>query len=488
MLFDIIIYYIKIFFMNMFMNYSYCKILNIKNIKLNKKITFILINSILIGVCTYIKFFISSFWCIIILCVINTIVNSILYKNKLGISFITTFISYAVDFVCFEVSIILVYLLYKVFRINNDIINLNNDFVNLPIILILNFLLLYKLLKIKKFKNGFDFLYKKFNNELTDILIVNISIEIILVYCLAANIINDEMTKKLLIIFSVLGCVMFIMIQKTLTMYYKQKLLEDTLEGYKKEIEEKDKEIAELKNEKYKISKITHEFFNRQKALELAVTSKKQNTELKNRIKNLTEEYSTELTNMKIGNKLPLTNIPEIDDMFSYMQKECMNNNIKFQLKIEGDIFYLIKNSIPKNRLETLIGDHIRDAINAVRKNDSDNKKILVILGIKNNCYEFCVYDTGIEFEIDTLLKLGLERVTTNAENGGNGIGFITTFETMKQTGASLIIQEFNNNQFEYTKSVKIRFDNKNEYKIYSYRTDKIIDNSNRIIIEKLET
>ena len=64
------------------------------------------------------------------------------------------------------------------------------------------------------------------------------------------------------------------MIQKTLTMYYKQKLLEDTLEGYKKEIAEKDKEIAELKNEKFKISKITHEFFNRQKALELAVNSK----------------------------------------------------------------------------------------------------------------------------------------------------------------------------------------------------------------------
>ena len=479
MLDDIIIYYIKIFFMNIFMNYSYCKMLNIKNIKIHKKIVFICINFILTGVCTYIKFFISSFWSMIILCMINSIVISILYNNKIGISFITTFIAYAIEVVCFEISVIGGYLLYKIF-------GMNNKFLNLIIMLITQFLLLYRLLKIKRFKNGFDFLCKKLNNEIADILIVNISIEIILVYCLAANIINDEMTKKLLIIFSVLGCVMFIMIQKTLTMYYKQKLLEDTLEGYKNEIEEKDKEIAELKNEKYKISKITHEFFNRQKALELAVTSKKQNIELKNRIKNLTEEYSTELTNMKISNKLPLTNIPEIDDMFYYMQKECMNNNIKFQLKIEGDIFYLIKNSIPKNRLETLIGDHIRDAINAVRKNNSDDKKILVILGIKNNCYEFCVYDTGIEFEIDTLLKLGLERVTTNAENGGNGIGFITTFETMKQTGASLIIQEFNNKQFEYTKAVKIRFDNKNEYKIYSYRNDKIIDNSNRIIIEKL--
>lgn len=485
--YDVIIYYIKIFFMNMFMNYSYCKMLNIKNIKLSKKIIFIFINFILIGICTYIKFFVSSFWCITILCTINTIINSILYKNKLGISVITTFIAYAVNVVCFEISVILVYLLYTIFEINNDFMNLNNDSINLPIILIVNFLLLYKLLKIKKFKNGFNFLCKKLNNEITDMLMVNISIEIILVYCLVANILNDEMTKKLFVIFSMLGCGMFVMIQKTLTMYYKQKLLEDTLEGYKKEIAEKDKEIAELKNEKFKISKITHEFFNRQKALELAVNSKKQGKELANRIKNLTEEYSTEITNMKINNKLQLTNIPEIDDMFSYMQKECIDNNIKFQLKIEGDIFYLIKNNISKNKLETLIGDHIRDAINAVRKNDVNEKEILVILGIKDDYYEFCVYDTGIEFEIDTLLKLGRERVTTNSENGGSGIGFITTFETMKQTGASLIIQEFNKKHFKYSKAVKIRFDNKNEYRIYSYRADKIIDNNNRIIIGELQ-
>lgn len=480
MLDDIIIYYIKIFFMNMFMNYSYCKILNIKNIKIYKTIIFIFINFILTGVCTYIKFFISSFWSIIILCTINSIVISILYNNKIAISFITTFIAYAVEVVCFEISVISGYLLYKIFGINNK-------FINLFIILSTQFLLLYRLLKIKKFKNGFDFLCKKLNNEITDMLMVNISIEIILVYCLVANILNDEMTRKLFVIFSMLGCGMFIMIQKTLTMYYKQKLLEDTLEGYKKEIAEKDKEIAELKNEKFKISKITHEFFNRQKALELAVNSKKQGKELANRIKNLTEEYSTEITNMKINNKLQLTNIPEIDDMFSYMQKECIDNNIKFQLKIEGDIFYLIKNNISKNKLETLIGDHIRDAINAVRKNDVNEKEILVILGIKDDYYEFCVYDTGIEFEIDTLLKLGRERVTTNSENGGSGIGFITTFETMKQTGASLIIQEFNKKQFKYSKAVKIRFDNKNEYRIYSYRADKIIDNNNRIIIGELQ-
>ena len=55
--------------------------------------------------------------------------------------------------------------------------------------------------------------------------------------------------------------------------------------------------------------------------------------------------------------------------MFKYMQEECSKYNIDFNLQIEGNIYHLIHNIIPKNKLETLIGDHLRDAINAVNIN-----------------------------------------------------------------------------------------------------------------------
>ena len=63
----------------------------------------------------------------------------------------------------------------------------------------------------------------------------------------------------------------------------------------------------------------------------------------------------------------------------------------------------------------------------------------------------------------------------------------MTTFETLNKTKASLIINELNNS--EYTKCINIRFDNKHEYKICSYRADEITDKSrdNRIIIEHLK-
>ena len=73
----------------------------------------------------------------------------------------------------------------------------------------------------------------------------------------------------------------------------------------------------------------------------------------------------------------------------------------------------------------------------------------------------------------------------TGAE--GTGIGFMTTFETMKETKASLIIDEMREmSNTDYTKSVTIRFDGKNEYRIKSYRSDEIKKKmkDNRIIIE----
>lgn len=250
-------------------------------------------------------------------------------------------------------------------------------------------------------------------------------------------------------------------------------------------------------SERFNVIKITHEFYNRQKAMELLVkqninTNNNIKEELTNKnilkiIKSLTEEYTEEFNVIKSLPKLEITEICEIDNLFKYMQSECEKNNIEFKLKIIGNIHPLVNNIIQKNKLETLIGDHLRDAINAINSASTGKREILTIFGIKNNIYELCIYDTGINFEIDTLIKLGIESVTTYEK--GSGIGFITTFETLKQTKASLIITELLPNiENYYTKSVTIRFDGRNEYKIYSYRAEQILKySSNRkILIEKV--
>ena len=276
---------------------------------------------------------------------------------------------------------------------------------------------------------------------------------------------------------------MIVMVQKTLTLYYKQKLLAKTIEDYKTEIASKDEQINKLSDEKFKISKLNHEFYNRQKALEKKVQDFVSNSNIEasselsvmESINNLSKGYTEELEKIKSLDKLPSTDIEEIDDMFKYMQSECKNNNIDFKLQVNGNIHHMVNKIIPQDRLVTLIGDHLRDAIIAINAGDNKFRSILAILGVKDECYELCIYDSGVEFTIDTLSKLGIEPTTTHKDTGGSGIGFMTTFETMKQTGASLIIDEkCKPSANDYTKAVIIRFDGKNEYIIRSYRFDNL--------------
>ena len=290
---------------------------------------------------------------------------------------------------------------------------------------------------------------------------------------------NSVQPSYLFIEFVLSFIIMLIVLQKTFILYQNHKLLKKTLKEYEEEIKEKDEKIDQLLKEEHKLIKANHEFYHRQEALKHKLMNLKEigaenfneeYGEIIERIDLLTSEYKKQTENSKTLHKLPKTEISEIDDMFSYLQSECYKNNIEFVLEINGNIHSLINNIIPKNRLETLLGDLIRNSIIAINYSNKEYRSITAIFGIKENLYEFCVYDSGIEFQKETLLKLGLQKATTHKDNGGTGIGYITTFETLNSCQASLIINELEPDKNNYTKSIIIQFDGKNEYIINTYR------------------
>lgn len=377
--------------------------------------------------------------------------------------------------------------------IPKQILKINNQTIDMILTLLLEIILLSFFINMKRIRKGISFLKDPMENEYLCIIMLSISSVIIFAYCMFGS--SDEYwVNNTFFVILTLFIVMIVLIQKTLTLYYKQKLLAQNIEEYKAEIASKDAEIKSLSEEKYKISKLNHEFYNRQKALIHKVeeimnmnTEAAEELDLSKQINDLTKEYTDKAKEIKTLDKLPSTGITEIDDMFKYMQSECKSKNIQFNLQINGNIYHMINNKIAQNKLVTMIGDHLRDAIIAIEFSKNSFKSILAILGENNGLYEFCVFDTGIEFKIDTLLKLGLEPATTHKDSGGTGIGFMTTFETMSETKASLIINEMHEmNNTDYTKSITIRFDGKNEYRIKSYRSDEIKKKlkDNRIIIE----
>lgn len=288
---------------------------------------------------------------------------------------------------------------------------------------------------------------------------------------------------------------MLFILKKTFILYQKQKLQLKTLKEYEQELKEKDKKINNLLSEESKFVKANHEFYNRQEALKNKLMNLKNTDknfteeygEILSRIDTISDEYKKATTNSYIEHELPKCGIEELDDMFNYMQSECIKNNIEFIFKLNGNVHSLINNIIPKERLETLIGDLIRNSIIAINNSNNKFRSIIAIIGIKNEYYEFCVYDSGIEFELNTLLKLGIQKASTHLDSGGTGIGFITTFETLKLCNSSLIITELPPEKGPYTKSITILFNNKFEYIINTYRSTKLSNfsiNRNDIIIK----
>lgn len=458
------------------------------NYKIDKRyFVCIALSSILITAIYYVlDKYLDNLLKLILMYFMQLIVLKICIKDIRKNLLVSNLLSNSIVFIAFIFSLLIEMLLVNLIKIKNSTVNFILTFIIETVILMIFF-------NIKRFKKGFAFLDNNVNSEYTNAIVINVSVVIILAYYVFGNYYGN-LTKQLLICFIVLSIIMIIIVIKTLTLYYKQKLLAKNIEDYKSEIALKDAQIKSLSDEKYKISKLNHEFYNRQKALIHKVEEiTSMNTEiadeldLSKQINDLTKEYTDKAQEIKTLDKLPTTGIVEIDDMFKYMQSECGSKKIQFNLKINGNIYHMINNKIPQSRLVTLIGDHLRDAIIAIDFSNNTFKSILAVLGENSGVYEFCVFDTGIEFKIDTLLNLGLKPATTHKDSGGTGIGFMTTFETMKETKASLIIDEMREmSNTDYTKSVTIRFDGKNEYRIKSYRSDEIKKKmkDNRIIIE----
>ena len=377
---------------------------------------------------------------------------------SLGINYIVSFLSIVVDFI-----------INIVFDTNG-----NNE-LNLIIILIIHFIIIMNIFSIKKFKYGIAFLKNDSKqNEYIDILIL----DILLIIIFGTIILSDSslfVVKKLMLMFIMLTVTILNTIQKSLQLYYKQKMLIKDLIETKEELENKKKEIEELEAENIRISKKNHTIVHKQKSIEHKLEEMLIKSEISieeaGEVKERLEKLHTQIYSEKENTELDKTGITNIDDMLNYMQSECTKNKIEFTLVIKENIHYMVNNLISKEDLETLIADHIKDAIIAINHTDNINRSILVKLGNIDGIYSLYIYDSGVEFKKEVLENLGIKPFTTYESEGGTGMGFMNTFDILRKYKASLIIEEFNEPKTDnYTKLIAIKFDNNNKFEIKSYR------------------
>lgn len=488
--------FIKVFLLNTCISYTYFKILG-KNVKkLNYMFSIIAFNVAMAIIYAFMKKYVTRPFIYLIYYTLF-VFNFTYIVNKEFLKGITlTAISIAISLVSMLMSTIIN---FGILRIVDKELK-NETMIEYLIIGIFQVLLVYLFFKLNRFKYGFAFLKEteeaeeeSRNKESKNKLGVTVSY-IIIIISLVLGTYGRTISKILTIALILGGIAMFEWIKKSITEYYKEKMKDRTVEIQQEQIKEKDKKIDDLQTELSKVLEINHKYNHRLSAMERAViklgNEMQANTEfaeeygdILDSLSELSKEYKAEIESINKTSELSKTNIFSIDNLLDYMRQEAEKSKIEFKLKIEFDIKEIIENKIPKNKLETLLTDHIRDAIIAIENSENENRKIEVKFS-NEEFYQVEFYDTGIEFEIETLLNIGLERTTTHKATGGTGIGFMTTFETLKECKASLEIEEFNNK--EYTKAVIIGFDGKNEYRIHSYRAEEIKNKiqDNRIIID----
>ena len=451
--------------------YSYIKINNIE--KPNAiKIIIIIATVIPISILSKImKYILNVYLSWIIIIFIISIINIFLYKKNNTDTMILTTIAHSISYVLFVVALMLAFF-------PNTILGVNNEYVEVVIILFIYFLITICIFRIKKFRYGIIFLKKKIENQYLKVLALDIFV-IVLLSIVTLQSYSGLGVKNIGITFVIISVIVFHTVKQFLEIYYKQNLLTKDLEETKEELEAKKKEVEKLEKENLEFSKTSHSLAHKQKALEYRLRklaksgriNEDEEIDIKNELENISEEMYKEPEDIELAK----TDIPSIDNMFSYMQSECIKDNIKFELQVVGNIHYMVNNLISENELEILIADHIKDAIIAINHSDNSNRSILVRIGKIDNLYSLYIYDSGIEFTKEVLDNLGKKPITTHADTGGTGMGFMNTFDTLNKTKASFIINEIGKPcEDNYTKVLIFKFDNANAFKVNSYK-DKVV-------------
>lgn len=460
-------YFIKIIVISAFTLKLNYKILGIyeKSVLNVVKLAIILIFSNV--VCAMIEEVTNSTISVLFLDIFISLILSHKINNNLGYSVLVSTISLSINYVIYLISVIINFIIFRA-------LNISNEQITLISILIIFSVLVIILCNVKRGKKGVTFLKNNENNEYLGMFILNISY----VVFLAIIVLNSIDKRAILIYVIIFSIIMFISIQKSLQLYYKQKLQERETAEIKEELNSKAKEIEELEKENLRLSKENHSILHKQKSLEyeLSQVLLKNETIDKKEIKTKLQDISKEIPRETVPIELTKTNIKEIDNMLKYMQAECTKNKIDFELQINGNIHHMINKYIRKEELEILLADHIKNAIIAINHSNNINKNILVRLGIIDGLYSLYIYDSGTEFEVETLKNLGIKPSTTHADDGGTGMGFMNTFDTLKKYNASMEIHEYGKpSKDNFTKVIKIIFNNKHEYKISSYREKEIL-------------
>ena len=407
-----------------------------------------------------------------IMIVAISIFAAVVTKTKISTSLTATIISMGISYGAFLISVFISITFTHILYFDGSLL------LSSAMAVVLQSISIIFLFKIKRFSRGFPFLFVKGGGAIGCV----VSGFIVFLNVVINRGISAETGVLLLI--GVVLCIIGLIVwwRYGLTSHYRKRIEERNIHDYEKIIAEKEQQIKKLIEDNDTMSSIIHRDNKLLPALTVAVMhylksksgSVEDGEKLLVQISQLIRERNCIIKRRQNYNtSFQYTMNQMLESILNHMNKRAIEEDVCLEIESISNLSMPSEALIPIIKLQTIFADLIENAINATSR--SEVKQIQVSSSFIENVYELIVADTGIPFEAETLLSLGKKKTTTRQKEGGNGIGYMTVFEILREHNASLIIKEFKPGESVNTKSVAVRFDNKSEYLLITNREKEIV-------------
>lgn len=412
--------------------------------------------------------------CIAIYCKIS------FQRSTLGI----TLISFSISYCSFTLAIIIVTLSILLPFFNHKPYP---QTLFMVIVGMVQCLLIYLILKIKRFQHGMPFMRKPGSSNIGAI----IGSFILIIYTFAPLPDSGNRLGEALIIFTVLVCFNLIIHwwQSQLTKSYQKYLRELELESMHTELQQNAMKIKELEKKNEELGRLIHKDNKLIPAMEHAVSEYlssgssdagflSQGQALLTELKELAETRKGILDTLSSSSIASFqTGIPALNIMLSYMSERARANNISFSCTIIPEALNALPVNLPSGKLSHLLSDLLENSIIACSY--ATVKQIQLQIYQTRGFFTVEISDSGIPFEIPTLISFGLKKASTHLDHGGSGIGLMDIWKIKEETHASIHIHEYETAS-PFSKKIYLVFDKKSKYIIHTWRDQEIVPLINR--------
>lgn len=183
-----------------------------------------------------------------------------------------------------------------------------------------------------------------------------------------------------------------------------------------------------------------------------------QDEKVRQKLQDVCRDYGKELSGAEMNAMLfNTTGIQLLDLLLQSRMNECFQRDIEMEVFVGAKIDEDMKRmSLGEGELVRMMGDLIRNAINAVEEMDSSERMILVVISRDEYGYiEVHIHDSGVPFPTEILEKFGERGNTT----WGTGNGIADLVESLRRVHGSVEVIPETDPEDIFTKEICIRFD-----------------------------